>query len=115
MWTRYSLDLPTNPFQSLTTVRIFLLAMALSPEVQKRAQAELDTVIGANRLPLLSDRNSLPYVEALVMEIHRWNPIAPLAVPRTYTGDDDDEYNGYRIPKGSLVIANSWCVLWWII
>ena len=111
MWTQYSLDLLSNPLQSVTIIRVFLLAMALSPEVQKRAQAELDTVIGANRLPLLSDRDSLPYVEALVMEINRWNPIAPLAVPRTYTGEEDDEYNGYRIPKGSLVIANSWCVL----
>ena len=84
--------------------------MALNPEAQKRAQAELDAVIGANRLPSLSDRDSLPCVEALVMEVHRWNPIVPLALPRTYTGSEDDEYRGYRIPKGSLVIANSWCV-----
>ncbi|KAM5539726.1 hypothetical protein V8D89_006539, partial [Ganoderma adspersum] len=95
------------PSQTLTIFRIFLLAMALNPEAQKRAQAELDTVIGTNRLPSLSDRDSLPNVEALVMECHRWNPIAPLAFPRTYTGEDD-EYNGYRIPKGSLVIVNSW-------
>ena len=83
--------------------------MVLNPEVQRRAQAHLDAVIGMNRLPSLSDRNSLPYIEALVMECHRWNPILPLALPRTYTGEED-EYMGYRIPKGSLVIANTWYV-----
>ncbi|KAM5539713.1 hypothetical protein V8D89_006526 [Ganoderma adspersum] len=90
----------SSPSQTLTIFRIFLLAMALNPEVQRRVQAELDAVLGTNRLSSLSDRNSLPNVEAL-------NPIVPFALPRTYTGEDD-EYNGYRIPKGSLVIVNSW-------
>ena len=101
----------TDALQTRVTTRVFFLAMALNPEAQKRAQAELDAVIGANRLPSLSDRDSLPCVEALVMEVHRWNPIVPLALPRTYTGSEDDEYRGYLIPKGSLVLANSWCVL----
>ncbi|KAI1790103.1 CyP450 monooxygenase [Ganoderma leucocontextum] len=93
---------------TLATIRVFFLAMALNAEAQKRAHAELDAVIGVDRLPSLRDREFLPYVEALVMECHRWHPILPLALPRTYTGEDDDEYNGYRIPKGSIVLANTW-------
>ncbi len=103
----------TNPLQTLATMRVFFLAMAVTPEVQKRAHAELDAVIGPlDRLPCLRDRESLPYVEALVMECHRWNPILPLALPRTYTGEGDDEYKGYRIPKGSIILANTWYALW---
>ena len=81
--------------------------MASNPEIQDKAHAELDAVIGPDRLPSLSDRESLPYIDALVKELHRWSPILPLGLPRTYTGDGD-EYKGYRIPKGSLIFANSW-------
>ena len=54
------------------------LAMILFPEVQKKAQAELDDIIGSERLPTLSDRQSLPYLEALVKEIHRWHAVSRL-------------------------------------
>ena len=52
--------------------------MTLYPEVQKKAKAEIDAVIGNDRLPSFSDRGNLPYVEALVQEVFRWNPVAPL-------------------------------------
>ncbi|KAM5539712.1 hypothetical protein V8D89_006525 [Ganoderma adspersum] len=93
---------------TLATIRVFFLAMVLNPEVQKRAHAELDAIIGLNRLPSLRDRGLLPYVQALVMECHRWHPILPLALPRTYTGEEDDEYKGFRIPRGSIILANTW-------
>ena len=80
--------------------------MAKFPDVQRTAQEELDRVIGLERLPQFSDRSSLPYVEAIVKECLRWNPILPLALPRTTFSDD--EYKGYFIPKGSVVMANSW-------
>jgi Cytochrome P450 len=48
------------------------------PEVRKRAQAELDEVVGPDRLPLLSDRPRLPYIDAIVQESLRWHPVAPL-------------------------------------
>ena len=54
------------------------LAMVLFPEVQKKAQAELDAIIGSERLPTLSDRRSLPYMEALLKEIHRWHAVSRL-------------------------------------
>lgn len=52
--------------------------MTLFPEVQKRAKEEIDAVVGSDRLPSFADRPNLPYVEALVKEVFRWNPVAPL-------------------------------------
>jgi cytochrome P450 len=52
--------------------------MTLHPEVQKRAQFEIDSVVGPDRLPCLEDRPNLPYVEALLSEVLRWNPVGPL-------------------------------------
>ena len=46
--------------------------MAMFPEVQKKAQAEIDAVVGKNRLPDFNDRESLPYIAALMKEIFRW-------------------------------------------
>ena len=52
--------------------------MVLHPEVQRKAQAEVDRVIGGDRLPTLADQPNLPYVDALVQEVLRWNPAGPL-------------------------------------
>jgi cytochrome P450 len=52
--------------------------MMLFPDVQKRVQMELDTVIGTERLPTFEDRSSLPYVEAVLRETLRWHPVFPL-------------------------------------
>ena len=56
----------------------WVLAMAQYPEVQKRAQAYVDGITGGLRLPEFSDRNSLPYNEAILLETMRWHPIVPL-------------------------------------
>lgn len=52
--------------------------MTLHPEVQKRAQREIDDVVGADRLPTSTDRERLPYCEAIVKEVFRWHPVVPL-------------------------------------
>lgn len=52
--------------------------MMMNPEAQRKAQAEIDSVIGTDRFPTMADQPSLPYVDALVKEVHRWNPVAPL-------------------------------------
>jgi cytochrome P450 len=58
---------------------VFVLAMVLYPDVQKHAQAEIDSVIGKDRfLPTFEDRASLPYVEAILREVLRWHPIVPI-------------------------------------
>ena len=51
--------------------------MVLHPDIAKKAQAELDRVVGDERLPVLADRPSLPYLNALVLEVFRWHAVAP--------------------------------------
>jgi len=64
--------------QTVSATMSFFLAMSLYPEVQAKAQSEIDRIIGTNRLPRHEDRNSLPYLNALIKEVLRWNPVAPL-------------------------------------
>jgi cytochrome P450 len=52
--------------------------MMLYPEVQRKAQEEIDKVIGNDRLPTMADQASLPYLGAVVKEVLRWNPVTPL-------------------------------------
>ncbi|KIL66933.1 hypothetical protein M378DRAFT_355739 [Amanita muscaria Koide BX008] len=82
--------------------------MTLHPVEQKKAQQEIDHVVGSDRLPNFEDRSSLPYVEALYREVLRWRPIGPLTFP--HATDKDDVYNGYFIPKGANVFANVWAI-----
>ncbi|KAH9920814.1 cytochrome P450 [Amylocystis lapponica] len=94
---------------TVSAISSFFLAMTCYPEVQKKAQLEIDSVIGTDTLPTLDDRDRLPYVRALWLEVLRWNPVAPLGVPHRLM--EDDVYEGYFLPKGSLVIANIWTFL----
>jgi len=59
--------------QVVPGLMIFLLAMVLNPDVQRRAQQELDSVLGGTRLPAFDDRTALPYTNGLVQEIFRWH------------------------------------------
>ncbi|KAJ7106668.1 cytochrome P450 [Mycena epipterygia] len=86
----------------------FFLAMLANPEAQTKAQMEIDSVTQGGRLPSFDDLASLPYVSALVKEILRWKSITPIT-SRFLTVED--EYRGYRLPAGSIIIANSWAVL----
>ncbi|KAI0705985.1 cytochrome P450 [Cerioporus squamosus] len=87
----------------------FILAMALWPAVQRKAQAELDAVLGNDRLPTYADVAQLPYLNALYLEILRWNQVVPLGVPHAIL--EDDIYEGYFIPKGSIICVNQWKIL----
>jgi len=91
---------------SVSTLTSFYLAMSVCPEVQKKAQEEIDRVVGKSRLPTFSDRENLPYVEAIVKEILRWLPVAPLGMP--HAADEENLFKGYRIPKGSVILPNVW-------
>ncbi|KAH8101774.1 cytochrome P450 [Cristinia sonorae] len=87
------------------TLSSFVLAMLHFPEVQAKAQRELDTVIGPSRMPEYEDKGELPYIRAIVDETLRWRPVAVLGgSPHAVTADD--EYKGMFIPKGSTVFAN---------
>ncbi|KAH9041418.1 cytochrome P450 [Lactarius hengduanensis] len=89
-----------------TALGWFALAMVANPEIQKRAQAELDTIVGRARAPTFSDLSSLPYLQAIVKETLRWRPSLALGVPHNTT--EDIWYDGMFIPKGTTCISNLW-------
>ncbi|KAJ7804522.1 cytochrome P450 [Mycena olivaceomarginata] len=95
---------------TLATLRTFALAMLLHPEIQERAQSEIDSVVGCDRLPTFDDKPALPYITALVKEMLRWNPPSPVGVPHFVAVEN--EYRGYRIPAGSIVLGNIWAILY---
>ena len=99
--------------------------MTLYPEVLKKAQAEIDAVVGHERLPTIGDGDALPYVNAICKELLRWNVVIPLgaylrAYISTLTGvhmalamhvtTQDEIYDGYLIPKGTCLLGNIWFV-----
>ncbi|KAF5365973.1 hypothetical protein D9758_006612 [Tetrapyrgos nigripes] len=91
---------------SVSLVLISVLVLSHHPEIQAKAQEELDRVLGstanATQLPDFSDRESLPYVEAVFKELLRMYPSAPLGVPHYSVADD--VYDGYFIPKGKAIL-----------
>ncbi|EJD54662.1 cytochrome P450 [Auricularia subglabra TFB-10046 SS5] len=89
-----------------STMNSFIAAMLQHPEVQRKAQAELDLVVGTWQLPSIEDRERLPYVHAIVKETMRWQPAIPFGIP--HRNRQDDIYKGYHIPKGATIIANIW-------
>ncbi|KJA17691.1 hypothetical protein HYPSUDRAFT_146170 [Hypholoma sublateritium FD-334 SS-4] len=94
---------------TVSTLASFILAVLTHPEVQSKAQEEIDRVVGNGRLPDFSDRSELPYIDAILKEVLRWNPVAPLGLPHMAT--QHDQYNGYFIPAGTIVVGNTWRIL----
>ncbi|VDC01479.1 unnamed protein product [Peniophora sp. CBMAI 1063] len=82
------------------------LAMLLYPDIQRRAQDELDATVGRTRVPTFADMPHLPYISAIVKEVIRWRPVTPIGVPHRST--QNDFYEGYFIPKGTVIIPNVW-------
>ena len=87
-------------------MQAFFLALTQHPHIQRKAQAELDAVVGPHRLPDFSDRPALPYVNAIVKECFRWLIVTPIGFP--HQASEDEELRGYLIPKGSTLVANVW-------
>ncbi|KAK2607111.1 hypothetical protein N8I77_005815 [Diaporthe amygdali] len=90
------------------TLTGFVQAMVLYPEVQKKAQSELDRVCGNNRLPTIDDWDAMPYIRACIKENLRWMPTTITGFPHCVI--QDDEYMGYKIPKGAGVMLNVWAL-----
>ncbi|KAH8101908.1 cytochrome P450 [Cristinia sonorae] len=86
-----------------------ILALTVNPIIQARLQAELDTVVGKDRLPDFSDKDNLPYLQCVISEAIRWGAVTPIGVP--HTSVQDDVYDGMYIPKGTTIIANAWAML----
>ncbi|OBT81397.1 hypothetical protein VE02_09805 [Pseudogymnoascus sp. 03VT05] len=81
-------------------------AMTRWPEIQHKAQAEIDSVVGEDRSPVWSDYKKLPYIAATVKEAMRWRPVVPLGFP--HCAAEDDWIDGKFIPKGTIIIINAW-------
>jgi len=94
--------LVSSPLQS------FFLTMCLYPEWQMKAQEELDRVC-EDRAPTFDDLQSCPVVRAVIRETFRWRSPLPMGVP--HVSERDDVYEGYHIPKGSVVFSLEWQVL----
>nr|VWO96823.1 N/A [Ganoderma boninense] len=92
-----------------STLQAAFLALSLNPDVQKKAQAELSTVVGSKRLPDFDDRDALLYVNAIVKETLRWFNVAPLGI--SHRTVEDDEFRGYFIPAGTIITPNIWACM----
>lgn len=78
--------------------------MAKYPKVLQRAHAELDQVVGTDQLPDFTHMKDLPYITSICLELLRWQPVLPVGVPHKSAADD--EYRGYFIPNGTIIMAN---------
>jgi cytochrome P450 len=83
----------------------FIHAMTKWPEVQRKAQRQIDEVVGEDRSPTWDDYEKLPYVAACVKEAMRWRPVVPLAFPHSLA--EDDWVDGMLLPKGSDIFINA--------
>jgi cytochrome P450 len=107
-------SLPSSVFgagadTTASTLSSAILAIIMNQEALHAAHAELDAVIGRDRLPDYTDESSLPYIRALCKEALRWRPVAVLGgTPHAST--EADTYRGYYIPKGTNILGNSWAI-----
>lgn len=91
-----------------TTINNWILAMVLFPEELKKAQEEIDRVVGPDRLPQWDDEKGLPFIRAMIKETLRWRPVNKFGMYHSST--EDDWYEGHFIPKDSVVVLNWWYV-----
>ncbi|NXT34082.1 CP1A5 protein, partial [Pelecanoides urinatrix] len=112
-------DLFGAGFDTVTTgLSWSLLYLVTYPNVQKKIQEELDQTIGRERRPRLSDRGTLPYTEAFILEMFRHSSFLPFTIPHRQTltvvslssTTRDTVLNGYYIPKDRCVFVNQWQV-----
>ncbi|KAI1372317.1 cytochrome P450 [Hypoxylon crocopeplum] len=93
---------------TFATTTVAILNLMLNPAVFLKARAEIDRVVGMDRLPTLDDRPNLRYIDHLVEETSRWRPLSPIGIP--HRSLNDDIYNGMFIPKGTLVYYNTYAM-----
>ncbi|KAF9067156.1 cytochrome P450 [Rhodocollybia butyracea] len=90
---------------TVSAIEAFFMAMIFHRSAQLKAQKEIDSVVGHDRLPTLEDREQLPYVEALIQETLRVYSLGPIGIPHALS--ENDIHHGYFIPKGSVIFTNN--------
>ncbi|KAL5117698.1 hypothetical protein ACEQ8H_004446 [Pleosporales sp. CAS-2024a] len=88
-------------------MQTFCLAMTYYPQYLPMLHEELDRVCG-DRPPVSEDRPQLPFLRAIIRECIRWRPPVPTGIPHYLI--QDDEYNGFHIPKGSTMHPLEWAI-----
>ncbi|ESO10713.1 hypothetical protein HELRODRAFT_72098 [Helobdella robusta] len=94
---------------TVSTLEWAFIMMASYQHVQDRCYQDIEKVTGRRRMPSLSDKSHMPYVEATIYEIMRYKPVTPLAIPHCTT--KDTEVLGYFIPAGTTVFGNLYSAL----
>lgn len=89
-----------------TMMLVIIQALALHPDVQQKAQTEIDSVCTEEHSPTWADFEKLPYIAQIVKEAMRWRPVTPLAFPHALT--QDDWIDGRFVPAGTTVFLNVW-------
>lgn len=92
-----------------STLQSFFMAMACFPETQRKAQQQIDAVVGPDRTPNWNDFEKIPYVTQIQKECLRWRSVTISGMP--HMAREEDVYRGYRIPKGARVIQTTWYVV----
>ncbi|CAA0832816.1 Cytochrome P450 81D1 [Striga hermonthica] len=78
------------------------------PQLLRKAQSELDSRVGPNRLLEEQDLPHLPYLANIVLETLRMFPAGPLMVPRESSADC--KVGGFDVPRGSILMVNAWAI-----
>ncbi|XP_051731720.1 cytochrome P450 2J2-like isoform X15 [Ctenopharyngodon idella] len=92
-----------------TTLYWGLLYMIKYPEIQVKVQEEIDRVVGGSRQPSLSDKDNMPFTNAVIHEIQRIGNIIPINLARAAV--EDTQIGQYSIPKGTIVTGSLTSVL----
>ncbi|XP_033628617.1 cytochrome P450 2U1-like [Asterias rubens] len=80
------------------------VCMVMYPDIQTRIQAEINEVVGSDRVPTMADKTHLPFTQATLLELHRRCNVIPCAIPHATT--EDVELEDFILPKGTTVMAN---------
>ncbi|KAL8928315.1 MAG: hypothetical protein Q9172_000999 [Xanthocarpia lactea] len=107
-WTAVSLYAAGSD-STVAIMQSVICALLIFPEVVHKAQEEIDRVIGTDRLPTFEDRKKLPYIDGIVKEAWRWNPVGPMGL--AHKSEEDIVYGEFVIPKGAYLLPS----LWWFL
>jgi cytochrome P450 len=107
-WTAVSLYAAGSD-STVAIIHSVICALVIFPDVVTRAQDEIDRVVGSDRLPNFDDRINLPYIDGIIKEAWRWNPVGPMGL--AHKSEEDIVHGEYFIPKGSYLLPS----LWWFL
>ncbi|CAL1274087.1 unnamed protein product [Larinioides sclopetarius] len=91
-----------------STVANLLLELSKHPDVQRKIQEELDSVVGRERLPSWTDKQNLPYLDATIQELSRTSAL--FLVTTMYSNFKETTIEGYRIPERSVIVSNLYSI-----